>query len=336
MHRALLAFALLLGAGCTSGLAPYAIPDRPGPQDDPTDIDTGLLPEAPTGLEATLRVAFSWDLATDSLRMSAAGDEAQAGMVGWTCRLGSGDGAVREDRDLIPGEDRVFDYTDSRIAVGNRGTGALVIDDLLGGEDTYEFDRLSAAILLPDGHAALGTFDGRCLVWVVDERGPTPIEMPWGTCASGAAELDVGPWSDAVWLADGNLWRLEGGVAEVFAPGSGDRVAADRTEPLLYVALSGGTRLTAIRLDGSPAWQHDLGASITALTDLGTHGGVLASVACAGCPGPRLVGYAPDGTELIELMTESEASSVDVSDDGAVLGLAGMDTNAAFYDLVAL
>lgn len=199
---------------------------------------------------------------------------AQVGMVGNTCQVDVASGMIGEDTDVAAEADVVQQASGEEILVlgadgvhihtrGEWGFGEY--DPSIPGADFV------AGRFVDGGVAGVRvTPAGVVVSWHGDQSGET--SLPGSGPVTGVA---ADPASGAVLVADGEVAAVTPG--EVFNLGAGDLVAWDSVLGHAYLATSGASELSAVRLDGSVVWATEVEGAVVSLTALGAQGAAMVS-----------------------------------------------------------
>ncbi len=245
-------------------------------------------------------------------------DSLQAGMIGNTCQVDVASGLVGNDVDVAEGEDEVQDTRFGQILV--IGTdGVHIHEGGAWGNGSYTPDYPGSDVIagrfIDDGVAAVRVApSGLVVTWHGDASGQAVVPG----AALGAA-IAADPATGAVLIADGTVVSATPG--ELVAIGEGDLVAWDATVGVAYVAMSGESRLSAVRLDGSVEWSVALEGEIVSLSHLGAQGAAIVS-ASVGDAGRLIVVDGRTGAVRLSEPTPGTASAITTSPEGGTVALA--------------
>jgi hypothetical protein len=264
------------------------------------------------------------------------GTTGHAGMWGTNCPFETVNGTVTGDADLPDEDEEVQDVGESHLG---DDSVILVIDDTLflldKGTGVYEQDDFPVEDLREgrfgaDGIVTLrGEGEGCAIDWYADHTLTSTTHLD--SCPADVA-FDVDPTTGTAALVSERSVQLVTAAGATTTTVTGDLVAWDRENDLVYVAEMGATRISAIRPDGSTAWAVDVAGDIAAIDAAGTPGGAALSVATADGRGELMLLDAANGSVVATVGTPAAATGVEASPDGSTIALIRPDA-AHFYVL---
>lgn len=288
-------------------------------------IGSALILLAAAGCAGPKQVQFQHSSEIDArftgLAMYDDGSSAQAGMVGNTCEIYTQDATIGNDVDVAYGQpDHVTDaFGTTGMVIGNQGI--YVLDDT-------QFWTSDPTVALSDvvdaRFTAAGSVDVRntsadgCVVdW--NNGGSTSSVTIGGSdaCGSGSS-LAVDRQTGTVFVAGASGLSIATADGSTAIESDADLVAWDSSADALYVASTGGTKVTALEADGTTRWTADTDQPIQAISSMGAIGNAAVMTGDSQAGLLRVLDGQTGGI-VTDLPTPSAASRVSVSANGNVM-----------------
>ncbi|HHO50090.1 MAG TPA: hypothetical protein ENK18_04270 [Deltaproteobacteria bacterium] len=305
----------------------------------------------------------SWLEASRGVAMSSSGETAMLGVGNLSCSVDTISGDIEEDESYLPGDEEPTDNDcddDGDDSGDTADTGSSAGGDTGDGggdddssDDEDECDDAHERYLVINNDQAMVVGRARSLSWdvagIVDAQfvhngvialseGPqgcavhvlTPQDrslwpLPAAACGS---ELAVDHDTGTVWLANGDLWSVRGGVATLEAQGVGDRITFEPERKIPVTAYREGNVVTAHGL-----WAVQLQHAVRDLTHMGSLGGIFVMTFGDSASVNHLVALeGATGGVMMDQNAPGMDGRLYVSDNGEVAAI-GMGSQTMFYTI---
>jgi hypothetical protein len=288
------------------------------------------------GYPETADTVLASAIAAEANGFSMGLDRATVVMQDMTCGIKIDSGTVFFDLALRVGE--IQDGTDdpelrlTSLLVAPPLVHVLPVDSPALSDDYLVRGVRQARVTDGDGFVALRLDDetGNCEVrWYDDGHLADATTLGADFVCDGDLDLEVDPGQRGVWVAGpSGVWSVSPDSTRALGV-SGDLIAWDDADGLLYVATRGETRVRALDMGGE-RWSLELPGAVADLESGGAVGGLV--VANEVGFGAEVVRLASDGSEIDTLTFDQPVFDIEVSHGGGMLGV-GRAYDHGYYRL---